>query len=165
MGQSNADGQRRVASAAATIPPAALLLGLAGLVPFLVTAIQIATGWPFGPRLTGPALFHLGAYGACILSFMGGVQWGLAVAAGASGFDAFRRYGLSVLPALLAWAGLYAGARHGLLLLAFGFAVLLAFDLAAVARGEAPRWYGHLRCGLTAVVLSALALAIIFGPF
>jgi hypothetical protein len=158
------DGARWAASGDA-IPQAALVLGVAGLVPFVAAAIQIATAWPLGPRMTGPALFHLGAYGACILSFMGGVQWGLAVAAGAEGADAARRYGASVVPALIAWAGLYLGAQTGLLLLALGFAVLLAYDLVAVTRREAPRWYGRLRIGLTVVVLMSLLIAIAFGPF
>jgi hypothetical protein len=155
----------RLATSGHAIPQAALALGVAGLVPFVAAAVQIATAWPLGPRMTGPALFHLGAYGACILSFMGGVQWGLTVASRAEGTDAARRYGASVLPALIAWAGLYMGAQSGLLLLALGFAVLLAYDLLAVSRQEAPLWYGRLRAGLTAVVLLALLIAITFGPF
>jgi hypothetical protein len=165
MADMKADSWAGLAEGEHGIPPAALVLGIAGLLPFVATAVQVATGWPLGPRLTGPALFHLGAYGACILSFMGGVQWGLAVAAKPEGTDAIRRYGASVLPALIAWAGLYVGAQTGLLLLALGFAVLLAYDLMSVGRGEAPPWYARLRIGLTAVVLAALASAILFGPF
>lgn len=149
-----------------TIPLAALWLGVAGLIPFVAAAVQIATHWPLGPRMTGPALFHLGAYGACILSFMGGVHWGLAVSAAPGDIATdLRRYGVSVLPALLAWFGLYVGAQKGLLLLAAGFATLLVYDLATVARREAPRWYARLRGGLTSVVVIALLAATAFGPF
>lgn len=145
------------------IPSAALWLGLAGLVPFLGCALQVATGWPLGPRMTGPALYLLTTYGALILSFMGGAQWGLAVAQPSSA--AWRRFGVSVLPALLAWAGLWIGARTGLLLLTSGFAALLAYDLWTVEHGEAPAWYGRLRLLLSAGAIVCLLAAALLGPF
>jgi hypothetical protein len=102
-----------------------------------------------------------------ILSFMGGVQWGLAVAqdAGANDATRWRRYGVSVLPAFVAWSGVWFTGRTGLLLLAIGFAALLAYDLLTVSRGEAPRWYGELRIVLTIVVVAALLLTALVGPF
>jgi hypothetical protein len=115
-----------------------------------------------GPRSTGPALYLLLTYGAVILSFMGGVQWGLAVASGGSDL---RRYGISVVPALLAWLGLYLGALNGLLVVAAAFAALLAYDLWTVRRGEAPAWYGRLRVRLTVAVLAMLLSAAWLGPF
>jgi Protein of unknown function (DUF3429) len=157
------------------IPRAALILGLAGALPFLAGALQVATGWPMGPRSTGPALYLLTIYGAIILSFMGGAQWGLAVAIsvrrdndgdnGWHGAASWRRYGLSVVPALIAWAGLWFAARTGLMVLVAGFVTLLVYDLWSVAQGEAPAWYGRLRFGLTSAVVVCLLAAAIFGPF
>jgi hypothetical protein len=146
-----------------TIPPSAFLLGWAGVIPFAALALQVATGWPLGGRMTGPALYLLTTYGALILSFMGGAQWGLAVAAPEP--DNLRRFGLSVLPALLAWLGLWIGAKTGLLLMAGGFAALLAYDLWTVARGEAPHWYGRLRRNLSVAVIGCLLAAALLGPF
>jgi hypothetical protein len=148
-----------------TGPTAAWWLGLFGVVPFAACALQVASGWPLGGRMTGPALFLLLNYGAVILSFMGGAQWGLAVASSSSGTEAWRRYGVSVLPALLGWLGLWIGARSGLLLMTAGFAMLLTYDLWTVAQGEAPAWYGRLRIVLTAAVVGSLLLAATFGPF
>lgn len=148
------------------IPRAAVVLGAAGLIPFLACALQIATAWPLERRMIGPALHALTIYGAVILSFMGGVQWGLATAQPPAANQAeWRRYGMSVLPAMVAWAGVWTARQSGLILLAGGFALLLAYDLWTVARGEAPAWYGRLRIGLTAIALACLLAAAILGPF
>jgi hypothetical protein len=164
------------------IPSAALWLGLAGLIPFVACAVQIALGLPLQAKFVGPAIYALQLYSAVILSFMGGAQWGLAVRDAPGGADTrdraatldrtatletmdWRRYGISVLPALIAWAGLWIGGRNGLLLIAAGLATLLAYDLWTVARGEAPAWYGRLRAILTAVAVTALVIAAAFLPF
>ena len=148
------------------IPLAALALGLGGLIPFVGTAVQVATAWPLGPRTVGPALYLMLTYGAVILSFMGGVQWGLAVAAEALGAPAsWRRYGAAVVPALVAWLGLYLGARTGVLVVVTAFVLLLAYDLATVRWGEAPNWYGRLRAMLTVGAVACLLAAALLGPF
>jgi hypothetical protein len=154
------------------IPRAALVLGIVGALPFMGCAIQVAFGWPLQPRMIGPALYALNIYGAIILAFMGGVQWGLAVARSDSGWLAYglseggaREYGVSVLPAFVAFAGLWFAPPQGLWLLAAGFIALLIYDLWTVLLREAPPWYGRLRIGLTAVVVACLVLAARLGPF
>jgi hypothetical protein len=150
------------------IPSAALWLGVAGLIPFVGCATEIALGWPLPPKFIGPALYAIQLYGAVILSFMGGVQWGLAVhdiISDTTHGSAWRRYGISVLPAFAAWAGLWVGGRNGLLTVAAGLALLLAYDMWTVARGEAPAWYARLRAGLTAVAVTTLVIASVFLPF
>jgi hypothetical protein len=147
------------------IPRPALVLGLGGIIPFVATATQVAAGWPLSPRLGGPALYHLTIYAAVILSFLGGVQWGLALARPATG-DAgdWRRYGVSVLPSLAAWAGLWLAARNGLLVLAASFVVTVVYDLWTVRLGEAPLWYARLRLVLSAIVIACLLAVLVFGP-
>lgn len=152
--------------ALSTIPVPARLLGLAGLIPFVALTLEVvlARKLLFGP---GPALFALQIFGAVILSFMGGVQWGLAVAANAqrATTNDWRRYCISVLPSFVAWTGLWFTGRVGLMLLSAGFLALLAYDLWTVRQGEAPRWYGRLRVLLTTGVVACLSLAAAFGPF
>lgn len=147
------------------MPTAAFWLGAAGALPFVGLAIVAAI---FGPSV-GPLpivgalpvspIDALRFYGAVILSFMGGVHWGLALAKAADGATAWRRYGVSVVPALWAWLALFAAPALGLFLLAVGFAALLAYDLAAIRRGEAAAWYATLRWPLTVTVVSCLLLA------
>jgi hypothetical protein len=154
------------------MPLPALVLGLAGLLPFLALSLQVAAGWPLSPRMTGPALYALKIYAAVILSFLGGVHWGLAMSRppGAASQATWLSYCVSVLPALcgwgvVAWLDAPAGNRVALLALAAAFAALLACDLNAVAAGEAPRWYVRLRLVLTVVVVACLGAAAMFGPF
>ena len=65
-----------------TIPPAALTLGLAGLLPFAACA---AAAHALPPGQQGVALQALAGYGAVILSFFGGVRWGLVIRGPAKG--------------------------------------------------------------------------------
>ena len=133
------------------VPRAAVWLGFAGAVPFVGLALMsFASGWP---GLL--ALSALAAYAVAILSFMGGVQWGMAMDRDSSPV----RLAASVVPALVAWAGFLLGGRPGLWLLAAAFAGLLAYDLHTVRTGAAPSWYPHLRWPLTAIVVVCLLVA------
>lgn len=138
------------------VPIAAERLGLAGLLPFLVGALVVVAGGPW----RGWAETALLGYGAVILSFMGGVHWGITIAA-----PECRSVGLawSVVWALIGWAGLLAGGDLGLLLVAAGFVGLFAYDRRATARNEAPAWYPALRRPLTAIVVACLVLAMLAG--
>ena len=63
---------------ASSVPSAAAWLGGLGIIPFV--GISLAT--PFAADvLKGPLSFALMTYGAIILSFLGGVHWGLAIGA------------------------------------------------------------------------------------
>ncbi|MCS6876966.1 MAG: DUF3429 domain-containing protein [Geminicoccaceae bacterium] len=137
----------------AGVPEPAALLGAAGLLPFLAGVLG-----SFHPDEVGAwARSALLSYGAVILSFLGGVHWGLAMAASR---PSFLRYGASTVPALLAWLALLLGGRPGFVVLAASFASLLAFDIAAARNGETPAWYPALRWPLTVAVCLALVLAL-----
>ncbi len=140
---------------ARTVPGPAAVLGWLGLIPFVVCA---AAPYVLDPYWASMASLGLWAYGAVILSFLGGVQWGLAVAQN----DArLSRLGLSVLPSLIAWPAVWFGGTTGFLLLALGFGFALALDSVATVRGWAPVWYPRLRAPLTITVF----LSLIFGVF
>ncbi|UWQ17403.1 DUF3429 domain-containing protein [Jannaschia sp. M317] len=141
------------------IPFFALILGLAGLLPFAWGAVTIwspmlatLTAQWIGPRFVGPyvGLF----YGSVILSFMSGVLWGFATRA--EGRVAATGYALSVLPAL--WAFFMTGGgpvSAGIALIA-GFVGLLGLDWLFWQQGLAPRWWMKLRMILTAGVVACL---------
>jgi hypothetical protein len=133
----------------------ARLLGYAGLIPFVAAAGGLLMG---PPALQALALRSLLAYGAIILSFMGAVHWGLAMASTRD--DAVTQLSLSVLPGLLGWVALLLPAVPACLLLLAGFTTLYWFDLRAAPRGAVPDWYPALRLPLTTGVLLCLALAL-----
>lgn len=137
------------------MPKPAAMLGFAGAVPFV--AGGVGTLIP-ALAIVGPAA--LLTYGAVILSFLGGVHWGLAMSGERASFGPL---GASVVPSLVGWAALLIGERLGMILLALAFAGLLAFDLSLVRRLRAPAWYGALRRPLTLIVVTCLLLAAIAG--
>ena len=145
------------------IPFGARWLGILGLVPFLTMTYAAVTEASVG---IDNANFGLRAYGAVILSFLGGIQWGLAIRN--SDGNARTREGLtpiltlSIVPSLIGWAGLLVEELLGFGLLIFGFALVLISDVRAVNRELAPRWYLRLRCPLTAVVISCLTIISIY---
>lgn len=147
------------------IPRAALLLGLAGLIPFLWGAatelVPPLADWAarsLGPRFIGPYVSL--SYGTVILSFMSGVLWGFA--ARARGEAAAFGYALSVIPALWAFLFVGGGPVSAAIFLAAGFAGLLGLDWLFWRQGLAPAWWLKLRGLLTVIVLACLAVPI-FG--
>ncbi|MBJ3764194.1 DUF3429 domain-containing protein [Maribius pontilimi] len=142
-----------------TIPRAPLLLGLAGLLPFLwgvATMLLPDLGtWAaraIGPRFVGPYVQL--AYGTVILSFMSGVLWGFATRA--TGAIAASGYALSTVPALWAFFLVGGGPVSAAIYLALGFAGILALDLLFWRQDLAPPWWMQLRLLLTAIVVLSL---------
>lgn len=150
------------------IPATALLLSVAGLIPFLLSAMYVLgmftaesgglTIGPFSFFNTGNGQLLMARYGVIILCFMSGVLWGFATKA--TGAQAAAAYALSVVPAL--WVFLNPGTRADevLLNLGIGFAGLLALDYAYYRWELAPRWWMLLRLPLTLAVLICLAIGI-----
>ena len=77
-------------------PAPALTLGLAGVIPFCAAPGYMINNGVFCPLL---ASWHVG-YGAVILSFIGGVRWGMAVEA-KSIQPSWYHFSWSVTPSLI----------------------------------------------------------------
>lgn len=142
------------------IPRAALLLGLAGLIPFALAAgvIALRPSLPMGGfdlPLMGFGHLVLLSYGRIILAFMAGVLWGFATKA-----TSFWWYVASVTPALWVFFTSFLPDSDEDITLAIGFAALLALDWAFARAGLAPPWWMRLRVILTAVVLACLSVSI-----
>jgi hypothetical protein len=135
----------------ATLPRAARLLGLAGLLPSIAMVAVLA----LLPDYAGWAATIGLAYGAVIASFVGGTWWGLAARADRA---EPRLLVLAVLPSLTAWPALLVPPATGLLVLALVFLTLLPTDRRLVAEGIAPPWWMSLRTPLS-LGMAALHLA------
>lgn len=137
-----------------SVPRDARLLGLAGLIPFvaLTGCLVLERG------LTTPDAWRaLVLYAAVILSFMGGVHWGLALRGTTT-----TGYLTSVVPALVAWFAVVAlPHKPAATVMAIGFLALLVYDLMVVRAGDAPEWYRGLRIVLTVVVVLSLGTALV----
>lgn len=138
------------------VPGTALVLGVAGLLPFAIGALAL---WM-------PALVHgsgqglLISYGAIILAFLGGVRWGTTIGPYDGRRQAFD-FTASVLGSLVGLAALFLPVIPALTLLIAGFLVHALWDVRSVEAGRLPSWYGKLRMMLTAGAELSLILGLI----
>jgi len=145
------------------IPRPALILGFAGLIPFLYGALTVlvpatgSIGRLWGTNYAGVALLQI--YGIVILCFMAGVIWGFA--ARAEGRQASLFYAVSVLPAIFVFLTAFSHPRPSLVMLIGGFVALLAIDATAARQNLAPAWWMSLRVLLTTVVVICLGVGVL----
>ena len=134
-------------------------LTFAGAIPFIACSAAL---WLAPNQYRGFAVNILTAYAAIILSFLGGIQWGMAVnlidTAPTSARNIFL---LSVVPSLLAWGMLLLPAPRSRILVAiFLFAFVWVIDALLNVQKLIPPWFFKLRSMITAIVIASLAIAI-----
>ncbi len=94
----------------------ALRLGYAGLLPFVAGAVLV---WLVRPEVHPYVALALSGYAAVILSFLGGIHWGLAMREPAPPLP-WLVWG--VVPSLVAWLAMLMPANAALVV--FGLALL-----------------------------------------
>lgn len=141
---------------AADVRVFAVVLGIGGLIPFVVLA-WLSAGNAAGSREYQHSLLM---YAASIAAFVGAVHWGLVLREA----DATRRHVLqlawSVVPSLAAWAVTISSEPHAALVrMALVLAACWVVDAVFWARRAIPAWYFGLRSLLTSVAAASLVLA------
>lgn len=140
-----------------TLPLPALAYGVTGVLPFLAGLSIAVAGHTPEQRQFGLDLFVI--YGGVILSFLGGIRWGVHLPA-----PDWRSLGLSVMPSLIAAGCLLLDRHHALPMLALAFAVVGLFDVTRGTHALWPAWFKRLRLHLTLAVVSLhLALIVALG--
>ena len=151
------------------LPPAAIGLGLAGLVPFI--GLGIAALATRDEVQASRYLLALVAYAAVGLAFLGGVHWGFVLhpAALPEGMSADERrdatrLGLGVLPSLTGFAALLtpllAVPEIGLAILIIGYLATTVTEARLRRQDLVPGSYMALRWGLSIVVLIVLVTVL-----
>lgn len=133
---------------------AASWLGVAGLAPFIAAAVYL-TAAAFEMASTAGvenATVAIELYGAIILSFLGGVRWGVSMQAGERRAS---HYVMAVVPALAAWAVALLSPVMALLGLALCLQIHGMMDTRTASSGRLPEWYGVLRIRLTTVAVAS----------
>jgi hypothetical protein len=133
-------------------------LGFAGLIPFLLMMLGV---WFADVSWLGDFVKGQLAYGIVILSFLGGIHWGVALLSGSlADADIKKALTWGVTPSLIAWSATLFGG--------FGFAVLMAGFITALQVDKQmypvygiPDWMLSLRKKLTVVVVLSLMLTVI----
>lgn len=146
------------------IPDSAFILGLAGLIPFGVSASAL---WVRGTIDHFAATLALVAYGAVILSFLGGINWGAAIVQQQDRENAQQlpaRLFWSIVPSLVAWFALLLQSlvndAVALFILLVAFVLQYLSDQRAVSIGRFPAWFARLRLILTCGAVMALAVGL-----
>jgi hypothetical protein len=124
--------------------PVALRLGWAGLLPFVLGALMV---WGVSAEAHPYVTLALSAYAGTIVSFLGGIHWGLA----------FRQdpappqlLAWGVVPSLVAWVALMMPASAGLVVHGVMLLVCYAVDRRVYPRYGAEQWL-NLRFRLSSV--------------
>lgn len=157
------------------LPLLAVILGIGGLIPLLASGVG-ALAWPASSDWSTRALLALVGCSAVILSFLGAVHWGLALAGDAprgvvqSRATLHARLSLGVVPAAIGWAALlvtFIGLpTAALAVLDAGFIAVIIAEAQANRRGLLPPGYIWLRWALSIVVivtLTSVALVRVMG--
>jgi hypothetical protein len=131
--------------------------GLAGVIPFLIgLLVTLFPGLsPFDPNHFERALV---GYGALILSFLGGIRWGIRLQGGA-GTD--LTYIVGTFGAIIGFIVILLPVNFGLIVLALAFALHGIWDVKAGMSGRVPQAYARLRIVLTWLVCLILIFIII----
>jgi hypothetical protein len=151
----------------------AVVISVAGLVPFLVLAAVVL----LDPVDAPPAIEVLISYGAVVLSFLGAVHWGFALrdtAHPVSGevlapavLGAERQLLMfGVVPAIIGWIALSLMLHFhlpalALFLLLAGFFITIVVETIGRGRGVVAANYLALRWGVSVVVL--LVFVVVLG--
>lgn len=140
------------------LPATVAWLGYGGLLPFLLL-LPTAMFDAYHADLWSQAFY---GYAAVILSFVGALHWGFAIALPELGQS--RRNSLfawSVVPALIAWPALLLVPLVASALLVAGFLLHYWQDCRLVHQASLPAWYLPLRFRLTLVA----CLSLVVGGF
>jgi Protein of unknown function (DUF3429) len=141
----------------AAIPRAVTRLGYSGLLPFLILAVASMTD-DYHRSLWIEALV---AYAAVILSFVGAIHWGFAMALNELSMPKRNEcFVWSVIPALIAWVAFLLPTHIAGMLLIAGFLLQYAQDYRLGKVSRLPDWYLSLRLRLTLV--ACLCLSVLF---
>jgi len=134
------------------------LAALAGLAPFL--AGLVITLFPSISPLS-EVIFERAmlGYGALILSFLGGVRWGLRLQGGAGSDLTFV---IGILGSVAGFFTLLMPYTFGLIVLTIGFGLQGAWD---VWSGGVPQFYSRLRSMMTWLVCILLLTILIARAF
>jgi hypothetical protein len=139
----------------------AWFLAFAGALPFLAATAALYLSDASSVRV--PAITALVTYCAIILSFLAGIEWGLAIR-DESGTEATRAaaLGISTVSSLGAWAVLWLPSPAWQVGSALAlFVAAWAADQWMAGRGLLPAWFVDLRTAISALVAAILAAALL----
>lgn len=140
-------------------PKPAMYLGLAGLIPFITAPLLMALTETFLPQVAYAQL----AYGASIISFLGGARWGFALPESSPAKPDWINLANSVVPPLLAWTAMLLSdsITPAVITVIMGLGISLHYDLSLLP--TYPSWFKALRSILTIVASVSLISTLLLS--
>ena len=139
-----------------------------GILVVALTGLLIIYGFTFlmlfgKPILAINAYLQLIYFSVLILSFLGAINWGLAISAESRGIRISPWWYIAAAgPTALGWIALVLiSPTIKIVVLSLGFFSSFMLDVTASSRGYAPVWYKNLRKLMTTAVLIAMTLALL----
>lgn len=133
-------------------------LSLVGLLPFVFLSLAC---WVAHPGWLDVFVYAQSAYGITILSFLGGIHWGVALTSPELSELQIRRALIwGIVPSMIAWCS-RINFGVGFFVLMVGFIVAYQIDKRLYLTYQMPDWFLVLRRRLTIVVVVALALTLL----
>ncbi len=133
-------------------------LALLGFMPFMIMAL-----WLYGIASDHPwrqsTITLLTGYAAVMLSFLGGIRWGLALLGKSE--DRQGHLILSIVPPLIGWLALITAPPLVFVFLAVAFAAQGAWDSLTLPPDAVPDWFRRTRIQMTLLVVAMLVIAFV----
>jgi len=142
----------------------AFVLAYLGVLPFIVCAVVLLLGSTLNLGMYTPlALQAITTYAAVIVSFLGGIQWGIGVITQEQQPQTARSlFLLSIVPSLLAWAMLFLPATNSRIIVAiFLLGFVWIIDALLHLQKVIPSWFFKLRSIVSAIAVSCLIVALL----
>ncbi|XP_034035375.1 transmembrane protein 69-like [Thalassophryne amazonica] len=134
-------------------PKPAKYLGFAGLLPFIMPPVVMAISECYMPVLA----YIQVAYGAAIISFLGGARWGFALPESSPADPDWINLSNSMVPPLLAWVAMLMvrdSITSATIIVIMGLGITLHYDLSLLP--SYPSWLKALCCTVAIVAFLSL---------
>ena len=135
-----------------------LYITIAGIAPFVVLSVVVSMRWFSNQQAVVEILL---TYAAVIISFLGGVHWGISVHHYSYSPRVANLLTIeSVAPSLVAWGVLFYPDIHiQLLVMTLLFSFMWAVESLLYSEDLIPQWFFNLRCVVTPIVVVSLYVA------
>lgn len=143
-------------------------LALLGFVPFafltslmLVDPALIADDGASPDWLAMGVVAVLKVYSAIVLSFIGGIRWGIAIIQNEGGGVENETLYISAVPPVIGWFAVIMGEPWSFAVFAALFLATGWWDSRLAGNRGVPEWFGRLRLLLTALVMVTMVIAFV----
>lgn len=149
-----------------SVEKTATMLSMLGFLPFaFFTALLLVdpglipqeTGWDAGAGGFLATAFKV--YAAIVLSFIGGIRWGVAIVQQEGGREENEALVLAAGPSIIGWFAFFTAEPWSYAVFAVAYAATGWWDSRLAGNKGVPSWFGRLRVLLTVLVMATMISA------